>query len=883
MKYRLSALLLLILFCLLPLSASWEQMETEHTRIIFEQQDLEHARHLASFADEVYEELALFLSYSEKAKVPVILSGRTAWANGYYTTFPNAVYLYLTSPEDRFLGSRASDWLYSLFVHELTHYLHLGSYVGPAKYLRFLGPGVTSLSTVFMPGWWIEGITTYTETEFADGGRGDDASFALTYQRSLEEGNLWSLSQGAYNGPFTPSSRIYITGYLMVEHLIRNYGIESFLEINRRFAAFPFFGLSPAFKRVTGYPAKDIFTFALQEKQRAFDDFVGTPVVPQPEGSSYLLAPTSRGLLGYATSPGSGGVLYRYAEDGERTHLMDLSLDGGKAISFASDSALFSSLWVDSTHPSYLSKAPVGYSDLYLLDLNTLDMVKVTDRQRLVHPSISGDGKRAVASRINGPFYELVEVDLSDGTLAVLASKEGVSYLESALNAEGSAVVVLALEAGNSSLVLMRRDEEPTELVGPTSDELRSPTWDGEDAILFCKELSLHRYDLTTGTITQLLSEPGGVHAARRIGDTLYYESYTSTGLKLYEVPVARLGTEDAAFSDPQPRAILTDLPIFSYKPYADHLKWNLILPFPFVENNRFQPGVWFHTTSLLHTQSLIGSVGWSFRSNLPVANLTYQHLVGGKALQINALLNQYHPLKKTEENRVSTALILPLYLTSTPRYGVRVSMQPSLALYWDSQEAVGAATLSLASSIQESVQRSLDFFGPSYLASSVGIQAQTPLEFNQVHLLTLFSNTAQVRLAHTSAMLRMGVDVMTSSMGQLSDKLPLFSFAPLGNGDAKLRASLALRMPLGLHDIPVAYGGLTGSGFEVSAMSAWYLEGGDLSWEGAWAVGATLTGNFVLGGPQVSFRPFVSTSYLVGKDAFSVSIGLDGQSFLSF
>jgi hypothetical protein len=668
----------------------------------------------------------------------------------------------------------------------------------------------------------------------------------------------------------------------MVEHLIRNYGIESFLAINRRFAAFPFLGLSPAIKRVTGHSAKQLFSFALEEKRRDAGAFVGVPVVPLAEGSSYLPSPTSQGLFGYATSPNSGGALYHYADDGERTRRMDLGLDGGKAISFASDLALFSFLWADSTHPSYLSKAPVGYRDLYLLDLNTLKMIKVTDRQRLVHPTISGDGKRAVASRINGPFYELVEVGLADGTLSVLASKEGVSYLESALNTDGSALVVLALEGGNSSLLLMRRDEEPSVLVGPTSDELRSPIWDGEDSILFSKELSLHRYDFATGMVEDLLSEPGGVHAARRIGETLYYESYTSTGLKVFGIPVSQLGSGEGVFSAPQPSALDADTPIFSYKPYADHLKWNLLLPFPFVENNRFQPGVWFHSTSLLHTQSLIGSVGWSLRSQLPVANLAYQRLVGGKALQISALLNQYNSFVDIEQNRLAAVLSLPLYLKSSPRFSVKVNVQPALSLYWDRKESVGTATLTLASSIQESMQRSFDFFGPSYLASSVGLQAQTPLKFDQVHLLTLLSNTAQVRLAHSSAMMRIGVDVLTSSMGLLSDMLPLFSFAPLGNGEAKLRASLALRLPLGLHDIPVAYGGLTGSGLEVSAMSAWYLEGGELAWEGAWAVGATLTGNVLLGGPQVSFRPFVSYSYLVGKDAFSVSIGLDGQSFLS-
>jgi len=882
MKYRLPALLFLFLFTLLPLSASWQQMETEHTKIIFEQQDLMYAQHLSSFADEVYEQLALFFSYTETHKVPVILSGRTAWANGLYTTFPSAVYLYITSPEDRFLGSRTSDWLYSLYVHELTHYLHLGAYVGPAKYLRFLGPGVTSLSTVFMPGWWIEGITTYTETEFADGGRGDDASFALTYQRALEEGDMWSLSQGAYSGPFTPSSRIYITGYLMVEHLIRNYGIESFLEINRRFAAFPFLGFSPAFKRVTGHAAKELFTFALEEKQRDVSRSQGTAVVPLDEGSSFLVTPTAYGLIGYASSPTSGGVLYRYPEDRERERIMHLSLDGGKSISFSSESALFSFLWADSTHPSSLSMAPVGYSDLYLLTLNTLEMIKVTDQQRLVHPTISSDGKRAVASRINGPYHDLVEVNLHNGSLSTLASAKGVSYLESALNADGSALVVLALEGGNFSLLLMRRDEEPSVLVGPTSDELRSPLWDGEDAILFCKELSLHRYDFATGMVEDLFSEPGGVHAARRIGETLYYESYTYTGLKLFEIPISQLGSGEGVFSAPQPSALGTDTPIFSYKPYADHLKWNLILPFPFVENNRFQPGVWVHTTSLLQTQSLIGSVGWSLRSKLPVANLTYQRLVGGKALQINALLNQYNPTKDLEQSRLSTTLSFPLFLKITPRFSARMNVQPALSLDWDSEDVLGAATLTLAFSIQERTQRTLDFFGPSFLATSAGIQAQMPLSFEQVHLLSLLSTSAQARIARSSAMIRLGVDVLTSSEGELFDLLPLFSFSPSRNGDAKLRATLSLRLPLGLLDIPVAYGGLTGSGLEVTAMSAWYLKDGSCAWEGSWAVGATLTANYLFGGPQFSFRPFITYSHLVGKDIYSVSIGLDGQSLLS-
>ena len=122
--FRLKVFLLILLLSSGSLVAvSYQQMETEHTRIIFEDDDLTYARQLSVFADEVFEQLALFLAHTPSVKVPVIITSNTAFANGYYINFPSAVYLYVTSPEDRFLGSRTQDWLKSLFIHELTHYI----------------------------------------------------------------------------------------------------------------------------------------------------------------------------------------------------------------------------------------------------------------------------------------------------------------------------------------------------------------------------------------------------------------------------------------------------------------------------------------------------------------------------------------------------------------------------------------------------------------------------------------------------------------------------------------------------------------------------------------------------------------------------------------
>lgn len=116
----------------------WQRIETGHTSIIFEEEDERSAQRIASFADEVFLELASLLEHMPKGKVPVILAGRPAFSNGMFAPFPSSIILYLTSPVDRFLGSRSSSWLRSLYTHELTHYLHLTSPVGPAKYLFFL-------------------------------------------------------------------------------------------------------------------------------------------------------------------------------------------------------------------------------------------------------------------------------------------------------------------------------------------------------------------------------------------------------------------------------------------------------------------------------------------------------------------------------------------------------------------------------------------------------------------------------------------------------------------------------------------------------------------------------------------------------------------------
>lgn len=873
-------LLLVLLLGSALFAASYQQMETVHTQIIFEEGDVQYASDVAAFADEVFEELSAFLIHTPSEKVPVVITGNTAWANGYYINFPSAVYLYVTSPEDRFIGSRTQNWLRSLFVHELTHYLHLTAPVGPAKFLRFIGPEVTAISTVFMPGWWIEGITTYAETAFsASGGRGDSLAFLRIHQTALAEKAMWSLSQGAYRGPFNPSSRIYVTGYLMVDHLIRHYGSSSFAEINRRFAAFPFFGLSMAFKKVTGHTAKEIFTFALQEAEVVALDSSNGLFAESLMGDRFLPEITSKGLLGYVQSPYTGSALYRYAEDGKAEKLLELHVDGGSAISFANDCAVFSSLWTDAAHPSSLALSPVSYSDLYLLDLASLKARRLTNEQRLVHPDISGDGERIVASKVNGPYYDLVEIDADTSVVTTLLSKDGVSFLEPELNQDGSSLLVLAMEQGNSSLYLLKRGGVPQLLVGPTSDELRSPRFAGDDSILFSKELELYQLSLDSGEIRLVHTDPVGIYSARLEGGQLLYETYTSQGIAVKQVAVQHHNLEQTTLRPALAKGEIPSSFTYQPKPYYDSLKFNLVLPFPFVEANDIQPGVWFHTTSLLRRHSLIGSVGLSIKGARPVTDLTYQHSAGSYALALGLQLNSYQIESNSYVNHAYAALQVPV-LSRTTYYSVDgLNLQPQLELVWNQNQLVATGAVLLGYGRQTRNTRTLDFFGSPALSASGGVMVRS----NALEPVLFVSAGTQVRLFDSSSMLHLGLDVIGADSQNVGANFSLFSFAPLQDGNVKVRLSSSYRLPLGLLDVPIPYGGLTGAGLELIAQSAWYLNAGSLVWEGAWAVAARLSGNALLGGSSVAFRPFAQLVYLVGADQWQFTLGMDGQSLFSF
>jgi len=882
---NLIVLTLLFLGFFAPLVASSDvpyegrrEILTDRFQIIFEPQDAWAAQRIASFSDTVYENLTSLLEHTPKKRIPVILVSRNATSNGSYSAFPPKITLYITSPAQRFLGSRTSDWLHSLFVHELTHYIHLTSPVGPAKFLTpIFGPDVPAMNSLLMPGWWVEGLTTYTESTRSEGGRGDAPLFALTYRAPLYENALWSIAQGSYNSAYPPSGRIYSTGYLMVHHLAQTYGEQILTDINRNFAAWPFFGMTSALKRSIGKSSNEVFVDALLEVAQTLpSQTIRAPLAsPNSLGDYYLPYPTSQGLLGFARTLDAGGIIVKYTQKGTET-VVKVPIYTPEAITFTHDgtTAYMSYYWEDPSHRGSISSVAVSYADIYRYQIMTNTYHQITDHARLLHPSVSPDGKQLVAIEPVGDRYRLVEVDLISGRTTPLYVNSQGSVYQPQFSVDGTSIVFVEIVEGLSTLKLRSSAGETITLWPHSPGEIHNPRFIDHHTIWFSSDrqgrLALYSVDVNTGVVSILYNDPLGLVGAIRRDDSVLYSTYTAQGFALRKLPLSSL-TARPVQKLPTHQALRVEelTGTYSFAPYYDKLHFNLWLPFLLPVRDEIVPGATILMRSPLgrHTMSL--SAGWSVIDSIPRGDFNYQFAPGPFSLSLQGSLS----LSKN----FLAALTLPLWHSNTPQGFQRISLVT--AVKTTIQESVIMTGETQIGYAYRSHYGPKDYFGATQFSVRGAVVVQQKFQPHTTSIWPILHISGQLPMWNTHQALQLEVEAATvtsqgTSIGGLyPDNLSLQNRV----GETKALLSLRYHIPLGVFDQPIPYGGLTGMGLSLHAQTAGYLISGEAAWEQDVYVGALLRADITIGA-GFALQPYVgiSTSIATGKTGFTFGLNLD-------
>lgn len=542
----------------------FREVSTEHFTFVYEDRDAEAVARLVAMADQVYRDVTALLEF-EPEHSRVLVVGRTDFANGYYSPLPpRHMALFVSAPETDSLGSRHEDWLRLVFVHEFTHYVHLNYDAGILHGLsRVFGAPLMAGNVFFMPYWNVEGITTNSETLLTTGGRGRSAFFEMSYRALVIENELFTLKQAGYDSHLHPPGRYYVGGYLLVDHILRNYGIETYLDIHRDFLRFPFFGIYGAVRRNTGASVRDLYRDLrreLDERYRhLFDQPRGRRITPDQDGDYHLPKRGGQELFLYRRSPARRGALVAFdPRTGEERILAELPLSDAGAFSPAPDGGriIFSALESRGGHPAASQLvAAESTSHLFHLDTESGRSSRIPGTEHLLQPALSPDERSIVAVERRGSDSRLVRLSFDPAAPAEAAEREPLFEAPGAFvgypvySPDGSQLAFTLRRDGEQEIVLLETVTE-TQRVIPGFEESAEhfPRFTGEGAVLFSSDrtgsLALYGYDPGRGESRLILRDPVGAYGGLIHGDELIYGSSSSRGRTLLATDRGELNME---------------------------------------------------------------------------------------------------------------------------------------------------------------------------------------------------------------------------------------------------------------------------------------------------------------------------------------------------
>jgi len=214
----------------------WNTIESEHFYIHYADGYLSHAQKTANAAEQAHKKLQPIINWQPQDKTHLVVSDETDFANGYATPINfNRSVLFVAPPNSANSLEDFDDWLETLVIHEYVHILHLDKVSEGAEIARnIFGRQFLFFPNAYQPGWFIEGLATYYETDVEKGiGRGQSSLFKMMMRSEMENGikpaNQVNLPMRSW--PMATATYLYgVHFYQFIEQTYGHQGIDKLIE-----------------------------------------------------------------------------------------------------------------------------------------------------------------------------------------------------------------------------------------------------------------------------------------------------------------------------------------------------------------------------------------------------------------------------------------------------------------------------------------------------------------------------------------------------------------------------------------------------------------------------------------------------------------------------
>jgi Tol biopolymer transport system component len=539
-------------------------IETEHFTIHFHQGLDRAAFRTAEILESVQSKLTENFQWTPQERTQVVLLDNTDFANGLATVLPyNAIYINLSPPFPDLTISESDDWLELVLIHEYVHILTMDPARGYSSGLRRIFgktmPGYDPLSSllffltappnIFLPDWWIEGIATWAETEYTLSGRGRSSFVEMIIRMAVLENKLPRIDQLNGDVPYWPSgSTQYIYGMLMKKYIAETYGKELPGKLSSAHSGrLPYFINSPP-KKLTGQNYIELYREVVQDlmtdqfqkidrlKTRPFTEVVELPVNGERVTNPRI---SSQGMY--------LAVNRRDPHDHEEIVVYDLQTLNviSRVRRMPSDHNMS---WSPDGTRLYFTQAVKKdsynfYQDIYVLNIDTQAVERVTNDLRTKDIDVSSDGSRIVFVKTEAGIQNLAVLTLKDGKADILTKHDGPVLSSPRWSPDSQSIVYSRRDiSGVTSIELLHIEANTIETLLKSDANNLFPAWSTDGSyIIYSSDktgvYNLYAYSLTEEKVYQITHLPGGAFHPEVSNEKIYFSNYSSKGFDIVEIP----------------------------------------------------------------------------------------------------------------------------------------------------------------------------------------------------------------------------------------------------------------------------------------------------------------------------------------------------------
>ncbi len=415
----------------------WLSADSAHFRVHYRANQRAQADAVAQAAERVYPRVTQVLQWQPRGRTEIVVYNEFDLANGFTTPLPfNLIGVFLAPPDDSELLTN-SPWLDLLLVHEFTHAVHLDKVRSVPRVLQSIFGNVPwFIPNLFQPGWMVEGLAVWNESEPAAGRGRLRAPLFEAWLRAERQRGFLTLAELNADGRTLPMNKQYLYGAYFMDFVARRHGPDKITALVEQYSGNFVPRLHSAPWGATGKMMDTLWLAFIADLTQQVDERAA-PIKAQPEAVGTLLAGPLFGVSSVAALPANGGWL-AVVEDGlNGTHLLRIAQDGarqpmlrlnrGARVDVAADGQVL------------IAQPDLCNTLYYAYDLHRLQGSTLTQITHCVHLRRAVQaGQGLVALQVHEGRTRMVKLDASGAVLQVLFDpQDGSELVNLAATADG--------------------------------------------------------------------------------------------------------------------------------------------------------------------------------------------------------------------------------------------------------------------------------------------------------------------------------------------------------------------------------------------------------------------------------------------------------------